>query len=466
MASQTKMNSPVAEKVATPVADKVDTPAPKPNLTTLPTELVLMIMDFSEKKEVKSLRGVNKRFNKIVAPSLFRRVYASPNRIDLHMLQYWARHPHLSQLVKELVWCGVYYHRVVADYCETMPPPQRQTKEGRLWYTKRLEDQEMIHKKQLDFYYVLEAVSKFPNLKSVVFVNHWCSKYRPPMAKDYPRWALKPYGMPSASVPGVMTVPGVMEEHLDTTLDHGILLVFKALYLCGRRVKKFAIHNIDNGDQEHEHSPFSRAIFPYAWPSTDEDMKTGKWVFEGLEEIKFGIFTYRAQKQAFRNPVVRDQIKTLFTAAKNVECVKFNFNHPPPIQIPDLFGTGEWPRLRDLRINCKSVKVDEIVSFLTQHAETIEYLEMHHMWLDETGKSWDDVIDKLREVEWPRLQEIHFRWLNDWKSNGTNDGVNLAKRLIGGPVELIRIHESHADSNSFCDISWQSWLNVRPAKLK
>lgn len=73
-------------------------------VTSLPPELLMMIMDRLHKSDMKNVRLVCQDWCGLATPSLFHRIYFSPFPKDLDVFRQWTRTPRCAAAVKELLY--------------------------------------------------------------------------------------------------------------------------------------------------------------------------------------------------------------------------------------------------------------------------------------------------------------------------------------------------------------------------
>ena len=118
-----------------------------------PNEVLMLILSFMRKRELKSLRLMCRFLETISAPLLFRRVYFSGFHEDLKVLEAVSQHQRLRHFVKEIVCCSFY--------------ARQRANRGGIAYRST----------------VKRAVRRFPNVQSLITTNY-------PVAKECAQFVL------------------------------------------------------------------------------------------------------------------------------------------------------------------------------------------------------------------------------------------------------------------------------------
>ena len=74
----------------------------------LPDEVLILILAFMRKRELKCMRLMSHFFEALSTPLLFDRVYFSGFQEDLNVLKAISQHERLRYFVKEIVCCSFY----------------------------------------------------------------------------------------------------------------------------------------------------------------------------------------------------------------------------------------------------------------------------------------------------------------------------------------------------------------------
>ena len=82
----------------------------------LPNELVLKVLGYLEKPDLKTVRHVCKTWNHYASEPLFKRLYISPREEDIKVFEAVTQHPQLRKCVRELEYDTTSFSSRVSAY--------------------------------------------------------------------------------------------------------------------------------------------------------------------------------------------------------------------------------------------------------------------------------------------------------------------------------------------------------------
>ena len=144
----------------------------------LSMELLIEILCYVSKGDLKSIRLVSKIFYMASSQLLFARVYVSVHLKDLEILSAISQHLNLRLLVREIVYAGIYFSKTafekqgaIRNYNYDLCFPKNPSR-GLKYYFNYLMEQSYTMGVAEDVAIIYAALARMPNLQKVAFTNY------------------------------------------------------------------------------------------------------------------------------------------------------------------------------------------------------------------------------------------------------------------------------------------------------
>ncbi|KAH8744256.1 hypothetical protein F5883DRAFT_590406 [Diaporthe sp. PMI_573] len=382
----------------------------------MPPEIILEILRNVSKRDVKSTRLVWGKVNPIASPILFTRVYASLHLKDLEVLSAISEHPTLKDLVQEVVYSGVFFHKSeIRDERWSLQPDFER---GRQYYLARVEEEEMTLQDRRDEAVISAALARMPNIRSVIFTNHWRparglvgdfhaqfsssvhppegARFGGPLSRAYPLFAKQPCGLPLRI--GDCKSGGI-------SIDHGFKVMCRALSIANLTAQALSV---DYCNDFAGSRGITSGISAGSLLFTPRDWEHSCNAFRQLRKVAFGLCMGNTDDEW--DIVMQGNLAKLLAEAKELEELTFDFTRSAhSVPLAKCLGTHSWPCLRTIRLFRKEMDQAELVALVQRHGKTLKVLHLEEINL--TSGTWLDAAEEMRR--WLALESVSFSWLGE-----------------------------------------------------
>ncbi|EEH02618.1 predicted protein [Histoplasma capsulatum G186AR] len=392
-------------------------------METLSVEIVIKILENLSKETLKVVRLTSKELSALASPLLFNRVYASSHLHDLEVLSSISRHPVLSLHVREIVFCGMFFHSSGIK-TNNKSIPEDDLENGRQYYKSRLDEQNETLSSKEDLVIISTALARMPNIQMVVLTNHWLPTrdllnhcdyetrvYGPegqygegpygdarsggPLSRCYPRFAEKPDGWQQF-------IPGKISKYI--RIDHGFTVMCQALSIAQVPVQMLSI---DYSDPVMMDTAAIPGIYVGSFCVTLRMLNHFINAFRHLRKMSFSLFLYGFDHDCDMSDdmdnhtdewlaLMEGNVAKVFTAATDLEELAIDFTDKMHrITLNNFWGDHTWHRLRSLKLFRKRMYQNEMVELIRRHCKTLEVLHLYSIVIH--GGGWPEVADVMRE---------------------------------------------------------------------
>ncbi|KAL9622682.1 MAG: hypothetical protein Q9160_002992 [Pyrenula sp. 1 TL-2023] len=390
------------------------------NFQKCPPEVLHLICDILSPKEVKEVRLACRSLAAVASQYFVPTVTFNSSSESLERLKKIAHHPLFSQYVVNLVYEAHLLPKVHNSQCyksmllsnkmrtvnEPEPPPDdASAREFRLYqrtmnkfatecglsktqldmqYTKykvmRDSQQQLLENKE-DKEVLLDALPRFPRLKSIKFDN--LGRCRHVLSQRYCDQFKGIDGFPPPGDPAnVRVVPQVL--HL-----------LKAMCKSKAALKSFDLGAV------------SPQLFAKLKSAGRELLKKKLTKFESItlsfkadQEIA-DLLHELVPENAYELFDEKDYLRDFLASNRDLEDLQISFLDCPmhiALKMANVMGTHHWPKLQSLSLMSINTTDNDLLAFLRRHSSTLSIVRFGFTVL--TKGNWPDTIDEIQELFW------------------------------------------------------------------
>jgi F-box-like len=394
---------------------------PKANrIDSLPTELILLIFQYVDKTDLKSLRLVSRRLRDIAPWMLFTSVEVSPLVKRFEVLQSVANHPIISRCVRQIV----YIEPLLCDsVCLT-------TEDGKLLLpfpglSKGQTDafEGLILQSDVHVNTIANALSKMPNVRKVICGNYgrlleagdmyFIPEFNQAMIQCDPRMSrLYPKAGENLSRIAIgmnNLYRDELEDFKSKRFNYGLGIVCRAISVSNVRLQTLSI-GCPDGDSFNALYNIYPATFVLMSPRELEHICNA---FQYLQKVslkfKFDLKDER-DSSSVRGSGIGENVARMLAAAKGLRDLRLDFNEICSngcFTLKEYLGACTWPQLRSLYLFNKEVKEEELTDLIYRHRLTLKYLGLESVRLiDANWWTWARQVQPW--VSSSSFEQIHF----------------------------------------------------------
>ncbi|KAI9723274.1 MAG: hypothetical protein M1812_001156 [Candelaria pacifica] len=385
--------------------------------STIPPELLLEIFSYHNKSDIKSVRLVCRDFHRAASQYLFERIYLSPHRLHLQILQDVSQHPIFSKYVREIVYDASYFDPDIDNTSKyqqelslqfkrskagDLPMPSEATvSEGFLKHRWHVIEQENYTTWKTESNFLRLALPLLPKVDQISLIDDWDDQsdtkeqdhryYSTPLARQWHPTTLKPV---SWCHDDKLRVRSHTEREARFRIRARCFLVLaRALEGVPNCRIRHLIANQEVLGKQSLGMPLGlfKSLGTAALQSVSNTFRTlttlnieimvGHWL-DGWD--------VKGNKMSFTS---------ILTAATGLESLKIGFGpgdmHPSP-DLDTLLGGGTWKSLRVVKFWSIYATEDGLLAFLERHRSTLRQLSLESICLE--SNSWPLCLDNIKSL--------------------------------------------------------------------
>ncbi|KAI9795861.1 MAG: hypothetical protein M1835_005057 [Candelina submexicana] len=442
------------------------------SLSAIPTELLVKIFAYhNNKSDIKSVRLVCNAFERAASQYLFPRVYLSPHRLHLQILQAVSQHPVFSRYVREIVYDASYFDPDIDDtlkYREKLSlqfqrskaggllmPSEAIISEGFLKYRTHVIEQENYWSWDSESKFLCSAIRLLPKVDQITVIDHWDTEsdlteenevyYSTPLARRWQLTTLKPvswYDDFKLSNPIAVRPP----ERVARLIPRSRFFLVLA--------QAFARESND----QIRHLVLARPALLRSMPLevfecisriAPQDVSN---TFRNLKTLDLELHTARWLDVEWDPMSPASAVTPVLTAATGLKSLKIGFSNGPLGGSPGLgylLGSGTWKSLQIVELTMMPTTEDDLLGFLERHRRTLRRLGL--VWVGLEGSTWPLCVENIKKLSL-QLDVFHLDFAVDLDNDGTRadevyprflDSVFEAFLYRGGPNPLVGVQMLH-----------------------
>ena len=354
-------------------------------LQSLPEELIIQVLGYLPKFDIKSARLTCSQIARTGAQWLFQRIYFAPRKSAIQTFINISSNPVFARTVTELVYDGSLFlpelanyksykvffddfrvhvdlqvrHREVASVNWRFPgaPDYHESLANSLVsYTRLLEQQQGLFEKQDDYKALCTGLKNLPNISTVIVLNNFFERndYAPLRIDDH-SW----YNRRSQCEIALAVLPSTWPS-IDKWDVRGIQHLIRAVSQHGNHVVQLHIGS------ESECAPLS--IFGNQYVCDDAYRMVRR-----LETLKVNLYLDESSSEVEWSEQY-DRLSFTLSEAKNLRCLAIGGQ----IRI-NVLKNKVWPHLETLYLRDIDLQADDLKAVIQAQKDTLRELSFHNI---------------------------------------------------------------------------------------
>ena len=394
-------------------------------LQSLPEELLVQILGYLPKSDIKSARLTCSQSARTGAKWLFQRVYFAPRVSTIEDFINISSNPVFARTVTELVYDGRLFipeltnyepykkaldaFAVLVDLKEMGDVPladvtgaedyHESLADSLVRYTRLLEQQQRVFQNHDDYKALCEGLKRLPNISTVIVLENFseCNDSVPPGRDDYSWYHRRSQCEIAMPVRPTSWDPDV--PNLKTWDVHGVQHLLLAVSQHGNHVVQLQIG-----------SEFSSA--PISVFGNQDVCDNAYRMMSRLDLFKVHLYMVASSSEA-EWAEQKDRLSCTLSEAKNLHC----------LAISGVIGTNVlknkvWQHLETLNLGDMHLHSDDLKEIIQSHSNTLRELRLLSIYLF-GKKGWADVAEQIGK--YLVLRSISILGLADDVPRETND---------------------------------------------